>query len=1440
MTRLNVKLVVILAIALVVLSTGVVVVHGIQMNASVDSLLKRAEKAKDENPQTALRLYQLYRNYKPNDTEHYADFAMFAADVALKPGASGRDYGIAIRELEQILRGDVPESREAELRKKLIDLDLNVGRFADAKEHLLMLKKKNQGDADADLKLARCQAFTSHYLEAAELLYAQIGYNPKTKKFDIAKATSPNELGAYTMLVQVLRDRLIDSQMIDRKEIADAVIEQMISANPKSAKAYLAQAQFAQDAEVAKAAIASAMELAPEDPDVLAHTIEIALAGKNFDQAEELIAKAIKIAPKDDRFYRYEVSILDLQKKSAEAGERLEAALKVLPDSPGLLLMQFDRQLQKPDLPAARVTLKQLSAAKILPAVRGFLEAKLLFAEGDHQAASQKLENLRPQLSKIPQLVAQADMLLLQCYDALGQLDQREKVAGRLPGTIPAEVVTADRLAKTGKFREALDIYEALAKALEKQNQLAAVPQVPSAVLQMRIAVQMSKPKEQRNWQDVDAWFEKMRELGLLKPPADSLVEAEILVRKGETDQAAEILSGLQKKYPDNSAVAGMRAGMLLQNGKSDDALKLIENSSAELRNSPALIGAKIEAQFVAGRPADEVKSSLTKISGEIDKLPADVQARTHIALGVAYLRLNDRASAELEWKKAAELQPNDAKIRWLMFDVARQSGDVPAMEALQGWFAKEFGRDDAQSKLAEAAIIVVKVREGLKAKYGSQPDQLTLSEQDHQSLAKARDLLREVNNSRSGWVENPRLLAEINVLENRYEEAISNLQDVISVGQPTSQTLKQLVTLLHFRQRDADARELMNKYASLLSGEDMNQLSIDVDMKTGNKDKALEKFEAQYDKNSQDPAAHLYAGRVFSTAGKGEQAEAAFRKAVELAPALPDAWLALVTQLAMNKKGDEALKVVQEAQIKLPEDARNGVLAQGYEVVGDQAQAEHYYLATLEASPNNPAALRSAAAYYLRTNRREDAEKQLDKLMNAAADSGSDRENVAWARRATAQLWASDGNYQKFLKALDLIAPQGRKPTAEDVSARLALLLDRTDPVSTRQALRSLDELKQIRSLSVQERIAAARLNERLGEWFKARDEMNDILALPKPDTGARLTYAEMLLRRGEIDEAESQLRTIKEVESQYAPQMAMLTAKILSARGRGADAGNLLANLLPKERPLPSAQVPLLNAIASALEEIHQYEQAEKFLREYVAYEPGQMLRLAEFLARRGKVDAALDLAEGYRRAFPTVQLLAIGMAALHQNVTPPTAQQIARVEQWITQAQREEDTYQVQLLLADLRDFQRNYPETEKVYRGILNRADAPAQTRAEVMNNLAFLLAMQGRDIDEALKLINDAVVIYGPQSDMLDTRGVVNLIKGDTKQAVADLTDAVIATDPKPIKYVHLAMAQAAAKDLVAARKSLETAKSLKFSRDDLSPLEKQKFEELLKQLNMTV
>ncbi len=365
------------------------------------------------------------------------------------------------------------------------------------------------------------------------------------------------------------------------------------------------------------------------------------------------------------------------------------------------------------------------------------------------------------------------------------------------------------------------------------------------------------------------------------------------------------------------------------------------------------------------------------------------------------------------------------------------------------------------------------------------------------------------------------------------------------------------------------------------------------------------------------------------------------------------------------------------------------------------------------------------------------------------------------------------------------------------------------------------------------------AKLDERIGDWPTAREEMLALLAQPKPDPVVYVTLIQMLLRHSSADEALTWLQQLEALGGQDKTALTFLAADALNQLGRGPQAAAQLIRLLPTARPLPKEQWPLLRQIAGELEKIGQYDQAEKLIKEDVGYEPQQTPNLAFFYARRGKVDAALNLLEQNRKNMPQSTLLEIAMAALRQTINPPTTAQIDRVEQWFDRALREEpDSWLLQLQLSDLRDFQHRYDETEKLYRGLLARSDLPDGQRAVVLNNLAFLLAMQGRNRDEAIKFIDQAVNTFGPQSDMLDTRGIIYLSKGDVDQAVADLTDSVIVTEPKPVQFVHLAMAQAKANDETGARKSLDRAKELKFNPDDLSPLEKSQYQALLKQLNI--
>ncbi len=1235
MTRLNVKLLAILAITFVVLTTGVVVVHAIQMRSNVSSLIKRADAAKTENPRAALRLYALYRSYKPDDLDIFADYALVAADVVKQPGANRRDFETAVQALEQVLTNRLLADREAELRRRLIELDLLAGRFAVAKEHLLKLKAKGQGDTNSDLQLAQCQISTGDYMGAVQLLESLIGYDPKTKSFNVAKAKAPKELKSYGALALVLRDKVTDSKMIDRVELADRVMDQLVTVNSDSAKAFLMQAQYLkdrQDRERAKQAVGRAIELAPDDADVLLQAIDLSFQSQDFAAAEKQIAKGIELYPKDDRFYQIWVIAAEVQKDPAEATNRLESGLEKLPSSARLLDLDFNRKIQQRDLAGAEVALKRLGNVKIDADIKSLGEAKLWFAQGKYAEASQRLETLRSKFTQRPDLLPQIDLMLSQCYIALGQPDVAGRSAERVPG-LQAELMKVASLQQIGKTQEALAICEGIARVLEKENALLKIPQLASTLLQLRIADQSSKPKDNRDWSKVDDLLGRMRKENVLKEPNISLVEADVLNRKGEAERARQLLQNLRTQYPNDVSVVAVSAGLELQDKKLEAANQIINSASPEVRNSPALYGARIEAQFVAGGPLEEMKAGITKIAEEIEKLPKDDKIRLYPVLGTAYMRLNDRDLAMQAFKKAAELSPKEARIRWQMFELARQTGDVVALKELQTWFAENSGKDSSEAKFAEATVLTVNVREEIRKRQGDFATQLNLTESEKTDLLNARAILREVASARPDWVEEPRLSAEIDILEGKSDEAIAELRKVLERAQPTSQVVSQLLRLMHFRQRDADAQEILDQYGSLVTGEEMLKLKAIVNLANNRLDQVAE---FPFDKNSKVWSDHLFHGQVMAALKRGADAETDFRKATELGPDEPQAWLALIGQLVNNNKREEALTAVQQAQIELPEDRRALVLAQGYELVNDQTQAEYYYKSALEAAPKDTAVLRVVASYYLRNNRKNDAQKYLNEIL-AATPVGVAQENIGWARRVIAQMLAGEGTYGQFRKGMEMLSSAGEKPTAEDLAMQVALLVERSDATSTREALRLLEQLKQIRLLTWRERLGMATLYERIGKWNLAREEMLSLIS-SKPDPSVYIVYVEMLLRHGDTEEAANLLPSVlRNADQKNNFQLATLWARTLAMQGRGQEAAKVLTDLLPAQRPLPQQQWAMLGTIAGSLEQIGQFDQAEKLWREYITYDPGQVLQLAAVLARQGKVDAALDLAEQYRRAFP-----------------------------------------------------------------------------------------------------------------------------------------------------------------------------------------------------------
>src|SRR5262249_22961158 len=171
------------------------------------------------------------------------------------------------------------------------------------------------------------------------------------------------------------------------------------------------------------------------------------------------------------------------------------------------------------------------------------------------------------------------------------------------------------------------------------------------------------------------------------------------------------------------------------------------------------------------------------------------------------------------------------------------------------------------------------------------------------------------------------------------------------------------------------------------------------------------------------------------------------------------------------------------------------------------------------------------------------------------------------------------------------------------------------------------------------------------------------------------------------------------------------------------------------------------------------------------------------------------------------------------------PATPAQLQRAVRWLEEAsQKNPDSLALLMHLAGLRQLQQKYSEAEQLYRHILLRNNR----NPIAMNNLAWLIALENGNKEEALDLINRAIELVGPVAELLDTRAVINLMRGKPELAIGDLRTALDEA-PSATRYFHLARAQLETKNLRAAQASLKDAKELHLTRESIHPLEQQAY-----------
>jgi tetratricopeptide (TPR) repeat protein len=275
-------------------------------------------------------------------------------------------------------------------------------------------------------------------------------------------------------------------------------------------------------------------------------------------------------------------------------------------------------------------------------------------------------------------------------------------------------------------------------------------------------------------------------------------------------------------------------------------------------------------------------------------------------------------------------------------------------------------------------------------------------------------------------------------------------------------------------------------------------------------------------------------------------------------------------------------------------------------------------------------------------------------------------------------------------------------------------------------------------------------------------------------------------------------------------------------------------------KIKDLDANSAGQLAGMAGLLIELGDIDTAEKILTELTARDPETVFALAQFLGAHRDIDRAFAKLNEVASPANTAKVVATAQEIVRNKRDKVGEKYDEQIQRWLDSGLRENpDSVSLLMAQADFLEMQKKYQEEAAVHRKTLLNPDLTGFRRAVVLNNLAFLLALDPSSVkegDDILKMINEAKDILGPSSDILDTRAVVYTAQKDYKSAIQDL-ELVVTDKPDTSKYYHKARAHLLDGQNSAALDAWKKAEELGLKRDDLKRMEFEQYEEMKKQID---
>jgi predicted Zn-dependent protease len=1451
----NFRLVAILMLATALISGAAYGIHGYQVTRKADVLLREAGFAKERGEwgQAIDYLDRYIQLVREKDVARLADLGHLQAD-------RGR-MNPAYRTLENVLRRD--PSRDDD-RRRLVEIALAIRRYPDALHHLEILLQ--QSPDDVALLPLKSQALVGmkEYAAAAEPLQKAI-------------EKGCENLEVYAQLATLLQGRLKAPMQ------ALEVLNQMVDEHVAAPRAYVIRGEFlmkhrnamlagelaksqttddgtadtsaaetapettpdekepnerkpldpkADPLEAALADARHALELAPDDEVVIAFGVRCLLANDKQEEAGELARRGLTLYRENASMYAALADVELKARRREEAVSWLSRGLEAVPDDHDLLWNISNLLIEENQIASAEKYLEMLRTTGYAKSSIAYLEARILVQQGDWFEASRRLEAIRAALAEWPDISKQADLLLGQCYEQLGRIDLELTALRRAAAVdshwIPARLGIANGLLANGQIDEALNEY----------RQIAVLPGAPASVLAqlIRLEILMNlrlKPSEQI-WDHASQLLDRLAEIDP-EAPAVPILRAEILVARGEDEEARELLTAARDESPKTLEFWLELAALAERDDDATRAAELLDEAKAAIGDSVTI--RLTQARQLVNRRGMDAREAIRELAKGIEAFTENERIALASGLAGIALAVRDYDETERLCLAIAREQPTNLRVRVLLFDLALIAEKSEAMER---------ALDEVQ-KIEHS---------GPLWHYGEAVRLTILARQDKKPelYARAREHLSSARIARPAWSRIPQLLGVINDAQGAEEEAISNFKEAITLGTRDPNVVSRLIGLLYQRRRFSDADLMIRRLQEQQTpfSNQMMQLATDISLKLNDNERALN-LAMKAAGTSKDPADHIWVGRVLSALGQAAEAEKNFRQAIVLDETSAAAWVALIQHLGRTVQTEKIETALAEAERKIKSEEVPLAIAEALESIGRFEDAEARYKALLAAAPDEIAVNRRLADFYFRQRKYADAEPLLTRMLESKA-ALTDEDRLRFRRNlAVALLARNDPTSRKQAEKLidENLALNPKSVIDQRTKAMLlALLPDRASRLAAVESLEKTlsDQFAATDEGKAEARFVLASLYVDLKDVSKATSHLRKLMASNGDELRYLTFYVRYLVELNEIAEAELWQHQLQKLfpqkfttlelatdiacaREQYEDILRSIDSYLSNLRGSEAerqDRSRRAASLLEvRAERLKRTAGEKPDRAAAAQEWAPRFlARAETLYRALTENAPQTSLALATFLGRNGRHAESLELLEKEAPTARPEEIAAVVLTLLTSSVA--TKEDRLRAEQVLDQALNQHHRPLVLLLAyADLQNWREKYDDAERLYREVLDKDNQ----NAAALNNLALLLALRGRGNPESMRLIEKALQLVGEHPSLLDSRATINLTLGQPQKAEVDLA-RVLEKRPTAAAYFRQAQVELRLGKREPAREALGKALTLGLKAEDLHPLERPGFRQL--------